>query len=54
MLPRWRVRTSSQWVAATERKVPARSLWERQTRSMKGESDGRVLEDQEHRVDALR
>jgi hypothetical protein len=24
--PRWRVTTSSQWLAATERKVPARSL----------------------------
>jgi hypothetical protein len=31
--------TISQWLDATDRNMPARSLWQRQTRSMKGESE---------------
>ena len=41
VVPRCRVTTISQWGSATDTKVPARSLWERQIRSTSGESDGR-------------
>jgi hypothetical protein len=37
--PSCRVTTISMWLAATERNVPARSLWHRHTRSTNGESD---------------
>ena len=39
--PARRVTTSSQWVEATARKFPAASEWHDQTRSMKGEEEGR-------------
>jgi hypothetical protein len=40
VLPRCRVTTISKWLAATDKNVPARSLWQRQTRSTNCESDG--------------
>src|ERR1044071_3682181 len=40
VLPFCLVTTISQWLAATERNEPARSLCARQTLSTKGESDG--------------
>ena len=41
--PRWHVTTSSTWHAATDRNVPARSLWDVQMRSTSGESDWRSV-----------
>jgi hypothetical protein len=38
-----RVMTISQWLDATDRNMPARSLWQRQTRSMKDESEALSL-----------
>jgi hypothetical protein len=35
--------TISQWLDATDRNMPARSLWQRQTRSMKDESEALSL-----------
>jgi len=39
VLPLSRVRAISKWQAATERKVSARSLWQRQIFSTNGESE---------------
>jgi hypothetical protein len=40
VFPACRVTAISKWLAATERNVPARSLWLRQIFSTKGESEG--------------